>query len=113
MSALESKASILAIVAMSVAAVLVFALLPIITGATADRFGLTTEQIGLVAFYYFVPYAVVSASASLWIDRVNWRLARTVGFTLMLAGLSVAISAGSFDVMSGGMALVAAGAALL
>ncbi|MEL0138655.1 MAG: MFS transporter [Halieaceae bacterium] len=113
MSALESKASILAIVAMSVAAALVFALLPIITGATADRFGLTTEQIGLVAFYYFVPYAVVSASASLWIDRVKWRLARTVGFTLMLAGLSVAISAGSFDVMSGGMALVAAGAALL
>ena len=113
MSGLESKSSVLAIVAMSVAAVLVFSLLPIISGAAAERFGLNTEQVGLVAFYYFVPYAVVSASARLWIDRISWRLARTVGFTLMLAGLSVAIAADSFDLMSGGMALVAAGAALL
>ena len=113
MSALESRSSVLAIVAMSVAAVLVFSLLPIISGAAADRFGLNTEQIGLVAFYYFVPYALVSASATLWINRISWRLARTIGFSLMLAGLGLAIAAGSFDLMSAGMALVAAGAALL
>jgi len=112
-SALESRSSTLAIVAMSVAAVLVFSLLPMISGAAADRFGLNTEQIGLVAFYYFLPYAAVSASASLWIYRIRWRLARTVGFALMFAGLSVAICAGSFDVMAGGMTLVAAGAAAL
>ena len=113
MSALESKSSVTAIVAMSVAAVLVFSLLPIISGAATERFGLNTEQIGLVAFYYFVPYAAVSASASLWINRISWRLARTVGFTLMVVGLGLAVSAASFDLMSGGMALVAAGAALL
>lgn len=113
MSTLESRASITVIVAMSVAAVLVFSLLPIISGAAAERFALSPEQIGLVAFYYFLPYALVSAAASFWIYRISWRKVRNLGFLLMVLGLAAATVATSFLWMCLGMVLVAAGAALL
>lgn len=113
MTDINSRVALLAVVTMSVAAVLVFALLPVITGAAADRFDLEASEVGLVAFYYFGPYALVSATAPFWISRTSWRRVRDIAYVAMLLGLLLAVSTETFQFFALGLVGLAIGAALL
>jgi len=112
-NSLDRPATIVAAAATGTAAVLVFALLPVITGAMAEQYSLADEQLGLVALSYFGVYALVALSSSFWIRRLDWRLARRAGFALMLVGLLLCAFAGSFGVARLGLAVIALGAGLL
>ncbi len=112
-SPLDQPKVVLAAAATGVAAVLVFALLPVISGAMAERYSLADEEIGLVALSYFGVYALIALSSSLWIRRLNWRVARVAGFTLMLAGLAVCAWASSFIAARWGLGITAIGAGIL
>ena len=80
---------VLAAAASGTAAVLVFALLPVINGALADRFDLSDAEIGFLSASYFFVYALVALSATLWIRRWSWRRASWVSFLLLVSGLSL------------------------
>lgn len=110
---IDKPTAVIAACAMSVAAVLVFALLPVITGVIADHFALDDEQIGLIAGAYFGTYAVISATAGLWVRKVSWKMTRIVGFGFMLLGVVTSAQAPSFLLVCAGLAVTAVGAALL
>lgn len=113
MQNLDRPPVIVAAAASGTAAVLVFALLPILAGALADRYQLNDVQTGLVATSYFSVYAVIALTSSAWIRRFNWVLTARVGFAAMLAGLLVCLAVDSFVLSSISLALVGAGAGLL
>ena len=110
---LDQPRVVMAAAATGVAAVLVFALLPVISGAMADLYALPDEDVGLVALSYFGVYALVALSSSLWVRRLDWRIARRAGFSLMLAGLLICAFAGTFTAARWGLAVTALGAGLL
>jgi predicted MFS family arabinose efflux permease len=112
-SALDKPGVVLAAAALGVAAVLVFALLPIISGVMAEHYRLADEQIGLVALAYFGVYALVALSSSLWVRRVNWRRACSLGFAIMFAGLGLCSLSDTFLIAQIGLAVTGFGAALL
>lgn len=110
---LDRPGVVIAATAMSVAAVLVFALLPVISGVMAEHFSLSEEEIGLVAASYFGAYALISATASLWVRRVSWRLIRWLGFGLMVLGIGLCLISTSFVMACVGLAVTAIGAGAL
>jgi predicted MFS family arabinose efflux permease len=95
------------------AAVIVFALLPVLSGVMADHYALNDVQTGLVATSYFSVYALIALTSVIWIRRVNWLLTTRVGFALMSAGLLATWLAPGFMLASAGLAVVGTGAALL
>ncbi|MDH3991925.1 MAG: MFS transporter [Gammaproteobacteria bacterium] len=110
---LDRTAVVIAAAATGTAAVLVFALLPVLSGVMADQFQLDDVQTGLVATSYFSVYALMALSSSTWIRRFNWVKTARTGYAIMLLGLLVTLIAPSFVVASSGLALVGAGAGLL
>jgi DHA1 family inner membrane transport protein len=110
---LDRTPVIVAAAATGTAAVLVFALLPVLSGALADEFQLDDLQTGLVATSYFSVYAVIALTSSAWIRRFDWVKTVRTGYAIMLSGLLVSFLAPTFAVSSTGLALVGAGAGLL
>jgi predicted MFS family arabinose efflux permease len=67
----------------------------------------------LVASAYFSVYALIALTSSSWIRKLDWNLAKRIGYAGMLAGLLLCVFAGSFEVACLGLAIVGAGAGLL
>jgi predicted MFS family arabinose efflux permease len=112
-TSLDKPAIVLAAAATGTAAVLVFALLPVIGGTMADHYQLDDVQTGLVASAYFSVYALIALTSSSWIRKLDWNLAKRIGYSGMLAGLMLCVFAGSFELACLGLAIVGAGAGLL
>jgi len=110
---LDRTPVIIAAAATGTAAVLVFALLPVLSGVMADQFQLDDVQTGLVATSYFSIYALIALSSSTWIRRFDWVKTARTGYAIMLVGLLVSLLAPSFVIASSGLAVVGAGAGLL
>ena len=101
------------VAAIGTVAVLVFALLPVISGVLASRFMLDDMQTGVAATAYFAAYAVITSTAGFWVRRFNWRKLLKLGFLAMIIGLSSCVLAESFAVAQISLALVGVGAGLL
>jgi predicted MFS family arabinose efflux permease len=110
---LDRPGVMVAVAASGTAAILVFATMPVLVGAMADRFGLDDLQSGLVATVYFSTYAVVALASPLWVRRFNWRRAALLGFALMVASLVAALSVSSFDAARLAIAATGLGAGIL
>jgi predicted MFS family arabinose efflux permease len=110
---LDRMPVIIAAAATGTAAVLVFALLPVLSGVMADQFQLDDVQTGLVATSYFSTYALMALSSSMWIRRFDWVKTVRAGYAIMLVGLLVSLLAPTFVIASSGLAIVGAGAGLL
>jgi len=102
-----------AVAAIGTVAVLVFALLPVISGVLASRFVLDDMQTGFAATAYFAAYAVITSTSGLWIRRFNWRKVLKLGFAAMIIGLVSCVFAASFTAAQISLALVGVGAGLL
>ncbi len=102
-----------AVAAIGTVAVLVFALLPVISGVLASRFVLDDMQTGFAATAYFAAYAVITSTSGLWIRRFNWRKVLKLGFAVMIIGLVSCVFAESFTAAQISLALVGVGAGLL
>ena len=64
-------------------AVMPGAVAPGIVGAAADSMGLGGTQLGLLIAPYSLGWGVLSATAYLWIRRVNWQVFCSVGIVFM------------------------------
>ena len=113
MEQVNNARTTMAVAAIGTVAVLVFALLPPISGALAEKFLLDNLQTGLAATSYFAAYAVITVTSSLWVRRFRWRSLLLLGFTAMIIGLLACLFASSFSVVQYSLAIVGAGAGLL
>jgi predicted MFS family arabinose efflux permease len=95
------------------AAILVFAMMPVLVGGMADRFALNDLQSGLVATGYFSTYALAALTSPLWIRRLNWRVMTVLGFAVMVASLGLALVAPSYVTARLALAASGLGAAVL
>lgn len=95
------------------AAIIVFAMMPVLVGGIADRFALDDLQAGLVATAYFSTYALMALTSPLWIRRWNWRAISLLGFGLMVASLGFALMASSYDAARLSVAASGLGAGML
>lgn len=112
-ASLDRAPVVMAAAAMGTAAVIVFALLPVLVGVFADHFMLDDIQAGLVASSYFSVYALIALTSVAWIRRYSWIKIARVGFLAMLCGLLVGTLAPTFAIASLGLVIVGAGAGLL
>ena len=101
------------IAAIGTVAVLVFALLPVISGVLAEKFVLDDMQTGFAATAYFAVYALITSTSGLWIRKFSWHKLLILGFVAKTLGLVACIFAESFGVAQVSLALVGAGAGLL
>jgi predicted MFS family arabinose efflux permease len=113
LEAINAMRTTIGVAAIGTVAVLVFALLPVISGVLASRFMLDDMQTGVAATAYFAAYAVITSTAGFWVRRFNWRKLLKLGFLAMIIGLSSCVLAESFAVAQISLALVGVGAGLL
>ena len=114
MSLLPARpATIAAAAGSGTAAIIVFAVMPVLVGTMAERFSLDDLQSGLIATAYFSTYAIVALASPLWIRRWNWRRTALAGFSLMLLSLLVTLSADDYATAQWSIAAVGIGAGLL
>ena len=95
------------------AAIVVFAIMPVLVGAMAERFALDDLQSGLIATAYFSSYALVALSSPFWVRRWSWRYTGLAGFAIMLSALTVAYQADDFSQVQAAITVVGIGAGLL
>lgn len=95
------------------AAIVVFAIMPVLVGAMAERFALDDLQSGLIATAYFSSYALVALSSPFWIRRWSWRFTGLAGFAIMLSALAAAYHADDFSQVQAAITVVGIGAGLL
>lgn len=112
-NSLDRPGIVAAAAATGTAAVIVFALLPVLSGALADHFKLDDVETGLVATSYFSVYALIALTSAAWIRRFDWVKTARVGFGIMVLGLIITLLASSFTMSSVGLSMVGAGAGLL
>ena len=113
MSSVDNVGAVIAAAAMGTAAVIVFALLPVISGTIAESYGLIDTQIGEISASYFSIYALVALSSGLWIRQWNWRHMSHIGFGGMTAGLLICIFGASFTNAKIGLAVTGLSAGIL
>jgi predicted MFS family arabinose efflux permease len=113
LEAINAMRTTIGVASIGSVAVLVFALLPVISGVLASRFMLDDMQTGVAATAYFAAYAVITSTAGFWVRRFNWRKLLKLGFLAMIIGLSSCVLAESFAVAQISLALVGVGAGLL
>ena len=107
------NADSLAICFLSMAAVLVFSLLPFLSGVMANEFDLPEQDIGLIALAYFLPYAFVTLFAPLWISTASWPQLKSLGLLLMILGVITLSLATSFMAACLGLVVIALGAGII
>jgi predicted MFS family arabinose efflux permease len=110
---LERPVVIAAAAGTGTAAIIVFAMMPVLVGGMADRYDLDDLQAGLLATTYFSTYAVVALSCPAWIRRWNWRLVTVSGYLIMLGSLGLALLAPGYDAARMAVAASGLGAGLL
>ena len=110
---LLKKSDALAICFLSMAAVLVFSLLPFLSGVMANEFDLPETDIGLIALSYFSPYALVTLFAPLWISTLSWSKLKSLGLSLMLLGVIVLSLATTFITACFALVVIAVGAGII
>lgn len=110
---LERPAVIAAAAGTGTAAIIVFAMMPVLVGGMADRYDLDDLQAGLLATTYFSTYAVVALSSPLWIRRWNWRRVTIAGYLIMLVSLGLALLAPAYGAARMAIAASGLGAGLL
>ena len=71
MEGFSNMRTITAAAAIGTVAVLVFALLPVISGVLAEKFVRDDMQTGFAATAYFAAYAVITSTSGLWIRRFS------------------------------------------
>lgn len=109
----SNKANSLAICFLSMAAVLVFSLLPFLSGVMANEFDLPETDIGLIALSYFSPYALVTLLAPLWISTLSWPQLKSLGLSLMLLGVIALSLASTFKIACFALVVIAIGAGII
>ena len=109
----DSRPVIVSVAALGTAAILLFAVMPLIVGGMASRFALTDTQSGLVATAYFVIYALLALTSPTWVRRLNWRHAAFGAYTLLLLGIALAGFSASYEQAIFGMAVAGIGAGVL
>jgi predicted MFS family arabinose efflux permease len=110
---LERPAVIAAAAGTGTAAIIVFAMMPVLVGGMADRYDLDDLQAGLLATTYFSTYAVVALSSPAWIRRWNWRLVTISGYLIMLASIGLALLAPGYTAARMAVAASGLGAGML
>lgn len=95
------------------AAVLVFSLLPFLSGVMANEFDLPEQDIGLIALAYFLPYAFVTLFAPLWISTASWPQLKSLGLLLMILGVITLSLTTSFMAACLGLVVIALGAGII
>lgn len=110
---LDRPAVIAAAAGSGTAAVIIFALMPVIVGGMAEQFSLDDLQSGLIATLYFSTYAGVALSSPLWVRRFDWRLMTLLGFMIMLSSIAVGLMSNSLAVARLAIASSGIGAGLL
>jgi len=93
-------------------AVMPGAVSPGIVGAAANSLQLPESQLGILIGLYFVGWGIVSATAYLWIRRVNWRVFCSIGIVLMGASFILMGMTESYLTLLFLMTVVGAGAGL-
>jgi len=84
--AVDAPTAIMASSLLLVVAGAIWLIMPVYTGAAAVSLQLDESQIGSLAAADFAGLALASLFAPLWIRRVNWRFAASIGLALMLLG---------------------------
>ena len=102
-----------AVAAIGTVAVLVFALLPVISGVLVEKFVFDDVQTGFAVTAYFAVFAVITSTSGLWIRRFSWSKLLIIGFMAMIIGIGPCVFAETFSVAQVSFALVGAGAGLL
>ena len=93
-------------------AVMPGAVSPGIVGAAANSLQLPESQLGILIGLYFAGLGIVSATAYLWIRRVNWRVFCSIGIVLMGASFILMGMTESYLTLLFLMTVVGAGAGL-
>ena len=93
-------------------AVMPGAVSPGIVGAAANSLQLPESQLGILIGLYFAGLGIVSATAYLWIRRVNWRVFCSIGVVLMGASFILMGMTESYLTLLFLMTVVGAGAGL-
>ena len=93
-------------------AVMPGAVSPGIVGAAANSLQLPESQLGILIGLYFAGWGIVSATAYLWIRRVNWRIFCSIGIVLMGASFILMGMTESYPTLLFLMTVVGAGAGL-
>lgn len=93
-------------------AVMPGAVSPGIVGAAANSLQLPESQLGILIGLYFAGLGIVSATAYLWIRRVNWRIFCSIGVVLMGASFILMGMTESYPTLLFLMTVVGAGAGL-
>jgi len=109
----DSRPVIVSVAALGTAAILLFAIMPLIVGDMASRFALSDTQSGLVATAYFVIYALLSLTSPTWVRRLNWRHAAFGAYAVLLVGIALAVLSASYEQAIVGMAVAGIGAGIL
>ncbi|MEP5323868.1 hypothetical protein, partial [Marinobacter alexandrii] len=109
----DSRPVIISVAALGTAAVLLFAIMPLIVGGMASRFALSDTQSGLVATAYFVIYALLALTSPTWVRRLNWRRAAFGAYAVLLLGIGLAVLSSSYEMAIVGMAVAGIGAGIL
>lgn len=93
-------------------AVMPGAVSPGIVGAAANSLQLPESQLGILIGLYFAGLGIVSATAYLWIRRVNWRIFCSIGVVLMGGSFILMGMTESYPTLLFLMTVVGAGAGL-
>ena len=93
-------------------AVMPGAVSPGIVGAAANSLQLPESQLGILIGLYFAGLGIVSATAYLWIRRVNWRVFCSIGVVLMGGSFILMGMTESYPTLLFLMTVVGAGAGL-
>ena len=109
----DSPRQIIAATATGTAGVLVFALLPVLIGQLAVTHGLHDNEAGLVSSAYFGVYALIAATAPVWIRRWSWPIIARAGYVTMLSGLVLLLLASDRTMVYVAMTVTGAGASVL
>ena len=110
---LDSPAVVVAASSSGTAAILVFAMMPLLVGGAADRFQLGDLESGLIATTYFSAYAIVALTSPIWIRRCSWRRMSLLGFTIMIASLGLGLASSSEFAVRTAVAASGLGAGIL
>jgi MFS family permease len=95
--AVDAPTAIMASSLLLVVAAAIWLIMPVYAGAAAVSLHLDDSQVGSLASADFAGLALASLFAPLWIRRVNWRVAASVGLTLMLLGNFASVYVDTFS----------------
>lgn len=95
--AVDAPTAIMASSLLLVVAAAIWLIMPVYAGAAAVSLRLDESQVGSLASADFAGLALASLLAPLWIRRVNWRVAASVGVTLILLGNFASVYVDTFS----------------